>query len=586
MTTKTLASSLALLAASSMLVAQGEVINSIGFEDFVDGTSEVLKPTTGFDDNGQDTTLDNAYFLVGADDASFVTNHPSGVTVTSIPEAFNNSVGAQYLSLSTEGGTLFRSVNHLKTENDEVVLGDAYSIPSSGLFVDTLVQFTPCEDTPSLNDNENKLAIWLSTSNTVGDAYVTNLCVRAGYWTKDGGGNVVKTGAKTYKLAVSGVTFDAGSWYRLTVEAMASATSENYPAFKIYIDGTFASSTDEVSDDADLADEFKRGGVTVIFPSMQGSVDLKAVGFQGTGAVDDFVVTTDAPGFLTLDFTLTWDANVTSIKAVINYDDWDGESELEEFVSFNVSGAGTTNLPVSAEQKITFLYSLIGHTAEMTEDWSTTGSAAGSVGVEEVPDTIWEGGEEVDVVIGYSYTIYGAGAVINLNYTSGGSTPIEPGQEDPTVYTSAADAAVAAQNVEIGVPAAVAAIPGFDATAEAAYKGLFGGKVRNNGDGTYSVFVDLTEDAVENVLKPQADADAGLLAATLSDATADSATINATLGLYYAIEYGTALDGIDYNTEGTLATGSTISLDVPAKGGTAGFYKVIISATPITAVAP
>ena len=358
MTTKTLASSLAALA---MIAAQGAVepvwesslkgttINAVGFENFALGAT----PTTSYDDSG---TADSskAYFLysgTSGDDQSVVTNHASFAYAGNVPAYFTGLDNNKYLSLSTEGGTLFRSLNVLTTSGETPALGTAEAIPDNGLFVDTLVQFTPCEEAPAFNDaDQNKLAVWLGTeTNATGDVVGTNLCVRAGYWTKDGD-NIIKTASKTYNLSVDGTTVQAGTWYRLTVQALAAATSEAYPAFKIFIDGNAASSTNAAaSAETGLAGDFQDGGVTVTFPSMKADADLTAVGFQGTGAVDDFVVTTDAPGFLSLDFTLNWDANVTAIKAVLNYPD-----SPVTFTEFTVAGAGSTNLPVSAGQTITF----------------------------------------------------------------------------------------------------------------------------------------------------------------------------------------------------------------------------------------
>ena len=137
MTTKTLASSLAALAASSMLVAQGAIegvwpdkpvgdlwtVNAVGFENFPDGTT----PTHTMADDG---TADSskAYFLysgTSGDDQSVVTNHAVGVTFPGCPTYFTGLDNNKYLSLSTEGGTLFRSLNVLTTSGETPALGTA-----------------------------------------------------------------------------------------------------------------------------------------------------------------------------------------------------------------------------------------------------------------------------------------------------------------------------------------------------------------------------------------------------------------------------------------------------------------------------
>ena len=227
MTTKTLASSLAALA---MFAAQGAVepvwesslkgttINAVGFENFALGAT----PATSYDDSGtQDSS--KAYFLysgASGDDQSVVTNHDN-FAFNKIPNYFSTLDNNKYLSLSTEGGTLFRSINVINTSGDTPALGTAEAITAAGLFVDTLVQFTPCEEPPAFNDaDQNKLAVWLGTeTNATGDVVGTNLCVRAGYLTYEDGA-YGRTSA-TYTLAsASAISVQAGEWVRLTVKAI------------------------------------------------------------------------------------------------------------------------------------------------------------------------------------------------------------------------------------------------------------------------------------------------------------------------------------------------------------------------------
>ena len=196
MTTKTLASSLAALA---MIAAQGAVEgvwpdkpvgdlttkNAVGFENFALGAT----PATSYDDSGTPDSS-KAYFLYSGpsgDDQSVVTNHDN-FAFNKIPNYFSTLDNNKYLSLSTEGGTLFRSINVIDNSGDTPALGQAEAIPDNGLFVDTLVQFTPCEEAPAFNDaDQNKLAIWLNVvTNGAGDAVGTNLCVRAGYTYESG----------------------------------------------------------------------------------------------------------------------------------------------------------------------------------------------------------------------------------------------------------------------------------------------------------------------------------------------------------------------------------------------------------------
>ena len=333
MTTKTLASSLAALA---MIAAQGAVepvwdstlkgttINAVGFENFTAGTTIGENMA---DDGTTDST--KAYFLytgTSGDDQSVVTNHASFAYAGNIPAYFTGLDNDQYLSLSTEGGTLFRSLNVISGTN----LGTAEAVPDGGLFVDTLVQFTPCEEAPAFNDgDQNKLAIWLNVvTNAAGEAVGTNLCVRAGYLTYADGtyGRI----AATYTLAnTQTIDIQAGEWVRLTVKAIRNIYSNTgltgQPAFQVFINDELAEFNEDVgsadymtqlaTDDAAAKTALE---ANTILPSMQNDAYLQAVGFQGTGAVDDFVVTTDKPGFLAVDFTLYWDTNILALDAYLN----------------------------------------------------------------------------------------------------------------------------------------------------------------------------------------------------------------------------------------------------------------------------
>jgi hypothetical protein len=339
MTTKTLASSLAALA---LFAVQGAVepvwtpavrldnptiVNAVGFENYALGSTL----TNTYDDAGL-ANSSQAYFLyqgTSGDDNSIVTNYENGATIPEdIPFYFQRLDSNKYLSLSTEGGTLFRSLNVINTEGETPALGTAEEIQESGLFVDTLVQFTPCEEAPSV-ESGNKLAIWLGVeTNGLGEAIATNLCVKAGYLTYEDS-TYGRTSA-TYTLAnTSVISIEAGEWVRLTVKAIRNIYSNTgltgQPAFQVFINDELAVFNENVgsadymtqlaTDDADAKTALE---ANTILPSMQDDAYLQAVGFQGTGAVDDFVVTTQKPGFLAVDFTLFWDSNILALDAYLN----------------------------------------------------------------------------------------------------------------------------------------------------------------------------------------------------------------------------------------------------------------------------
>ena len=219
---------------------------------------------------------------------------PTGI---SFPAPFTDA-GNNYLALDTNGAELQRAIP-----------AAGQTIGASGIYVDTLVQFTPSESAPGEGDLTGaKLAIWLGVVENV-----TNLYVAGGSYSAESTDDEdITVTAKSYKL--SG-TYEANTWYRLTVKAInsiADATWEgsNYPGFEICIDGTPLTVVDDQVYDATALAWFADGVITdtsfltggTFIPSAATALStadatLTSVGFKGTGALDDFVVTTAAPDF-------------------------------------------------------------------------------------------------------------------------------------------------------------------------------------------------------------------------------------------------------------------------------------------------
>jgi len=150
---------------------------------------------------------------------------------------------------------------------------------------------------------------------------------------------------------------------------------------------------------------------------------------------------------------------------------------------------------------------------------------------------------------------------------------IEPGQQDATVYQDAAAATAALANVTIVEPDDVKTNETITAEAKADYDAMFEKKVVEV-EGGYAIEVGLTA-AAETTLQEQANDDAAEIVDAIDDG---EVTFETTPGLYYSIEYGTSLS-MGSETEKVMATGSTLTLDMPAKSGNSGFYKVKISVT-------
>ncbi len=293
-------------------------ISIVGFENYTADQTVI-----GYGDNG---VSGNSLWTCAGDDASLVKTYAGGdIAAPNIkePAPFDGAAeNAKYLALDTNGSELQRAIGT--------------SVAADGTYIDTLVQFTPSESAPSAEDLSGaKLAIWLGVENNV-----TNLMVQGNYWDFDSAPTAT---AQAY--ALTGKTIEPGTWYRLTVKAIPNILGQgsgmSLPAFQIVVDGTeMVLAASPLSDDfLDILEQSSmyatadiQTAVTAnkLVPSIQAeigtygdTVTLASVGFKGTGALDDFVVTTEDPTFApaTLDFTLTWDSTkVSAVSYVLSTD--------------------------------------------------------------------------------------------------------------------------------------------------------------------------------------------------------------------------------------------------------------------------
>ena len=318
-------------------------ISLVGFENYT-----VDQTVIGYGDDGQSG---NSLWTASGDDASLVKTYGGdNATAPSItePAPFNEATdpNTKYLALDTNGSELQRDITT--------------TVAADGTYIDTLVQFTPSESAPTGSDLTGaKLAIWLGVVNNV-----TNLYVQGNYWDFDS----APVGT-SQAFALTGKTIEPGTWYRLTVKAISNILNQDsgmsIPAFQILVDGTemtlataplSAGFLDLLDQSAMYASADIQSDVTAnkIVPSIQAeagqygeTVTLSSVGFKGTGALDDFVVTTQAPEFgpAAIDFTLTWPAGLTAVSYSI-----DGGAAVA------ISGASPLSIPnLVGGEAITFI---------------------------------------------------------------------------------------------------------------------------------------------------------------------------------------------------------------------------------------
>ncbi len=277
-------------ASTFALFADVTPINSIDFEGYqeVPFTGLSLKTDAGSAQWSELSKEVNWLYMPGgsgSEDAS---------TVRAYDPAQDGN--AKYLDLSTEGGTLWRSINGLTGGGEVAVrLGEAVSLVdevnavTKKLYIDTMVQFTVSEDEngPTNLSGGDKLAIWLQASGE-GAAATTNLMVRCTALSASGAGQPASFTLVPVNGSAS-LDVSDGGWHSLKVEN--SIFGGIISVFRIYLDDELMKATVSPIDETGFGDygtpddDMLAGKV---FPSLEpDSPILAAVGFQGTGKIDD-----------------------------------------------------------------------------------------------------------------------------------------------------------------------------------------------------------------------------------------------------------------------------------------------------------
>ena len=187
------------------------------------------------------------------------------------------------LNLETEGNTLSRTVD--------------VSI-ATGAYIDTLVQFTPSEDDPTIDTgtgSDVKVALFVNASSNL---VVTHRAYSSDFLT-----------TWTTNSVVDDVTIDAEKWYRLTMQ-VDSSTVPGFNTTKIWLDGTALSHTNA------LTSGYGFGGSYFAHIDTTEATIAK-VGFQGTGMLDEFVVSDTMPDFgeTTIEITLVAQGGAVTFSA-------------------------------------------------------------------------------------------------------------------------------------------------------------------------------------------------------------------------------------------------------------------------------
>lgn len=401
---------------AATVAAFADPLNSIGFEGFEPGMGNIGSRT----DAGADSVASGYLFAYepanGSTDGSTVKVYGVDENLPlfnyngqfGVPAAFADEtlVQEKYLELSTEGGTLWRSATETTSDGQQRILGEGLYLPDMGddgvLYVDTMVQFTPTEDgeIPTVDAEQDRIAIWLNVDATNEENPVTNLCVYANVMDRQGT-------STPEKFTISNANVVPGVWYRLTVKAIADISNgDEYPCFMIYLDGVLLKSDKQaLTEDfvtkllernkitEALATDIRNGSVFGSLLGSEGEPYFRGVGFKGSGAIDDFQIDTATPNFIgavtTLDFTLAWGEGISAVSYTIGGTTTAAVSgqKIENVQPATAVTVAVTYAPwyvPAGETPTEFTVSAAGQTYTYAAQLAATPEAAGATGLDGV----------------------------------------------------------------------------------------------------------------------------------------------------------------------------------------------------------
>lgn len=266
------------------------------------GTSFEDLPTgpfsTAVDDNNVaigSSTLGQFWYTAAEADGieAKVTAYAEGAAPTKDrPAQWATKSNANYLNIESTSKPLYRTVT---TNSAAIPAG------KTGVYIDTMVQFTAGDPTMSADDDQAKLAIWVCGNTEDGDPdTATNFVVRAGQFVN---GTHTTTNYVMKAVNANGsdanLVFNAGDWYRLTVktiENVGEVNGLNYAGYVVFVDEKMLVPASGAP--APGVTAYTGAYAAGVLPSMvNDDTTIAAVGFSGTGAIDDISFTTTAPDF-------------------------------------------------------------------------------------------------------------------------------------------------------------------------------------------------------------------------------------------------------------------------------------------------
>ncbi len=202
-----------------------------------------------------------------------------------------------HLQLETEGTTLIRYVDKI-LDGDNIVT-QSVGFTEGEVYIDTMIKFTPSEDDPEIDDEAVKVAVFVNVN--------SNLVVYHKVYT-----NALWTMAANTNSVITDQQIDPDAWYRLTIKMGYAGGEIGENACKVFLNQSVLSHDNAYDDDAE------NGGSWFLLAASGDNVTQ--VSFQGTGAIDEFVVADEAAGVgaTAIMLTLTWaegdDAKISVVQ--------------------------------------------------------------------------------------------------------------------------------------------------------------------------------------------------------------------------------------------------------------------------------
>ncbi len=242
-------------------------------------------PVAKYDEGASATNLANWVSTPAGGDASFITNMtytfsqpPGGITfpipnpgMSETPNGISSANHSKVLRLNTEGATLSANLDTGNAQNDYT--------GSKKLYVDTMVNMVISEDAPSFTGaTDVKVAVFANAT--------SNIVIRHGkyvqVWDDENGWTPTHAVTNT----ATSVVIDPAKWYRMTITMRElSEGGSEYSLFSLALDGETVTNANARVDNTWFDAAVSASDIK----------ELSSVAFQGTGFIDDLVVTASDP---------------------------------------------------------------------------------------------------------------------------------------------------------------------------------------------------------------------------------------------------------------------------------------------------